>query len=106
MAKPWTNVEEQKLTKLYKTHTSRELAVVLGRSNSAIQGKLKKLQAAGRLAGKTDVRHWTPEEEAKLLTLSTKAAAKQLNRGFAACEKRKYLLNRKVKDVVKNPDDF
>ena len=97
MAKPWTNVEEQKLIELYKTHTSRELAVALGRSNSAIQGKLKKLQAAGRLAGKTDARHWTAEDDAKLLTLSTKAAAKQLNRGFTACEKRKYLLNRKVK---------
>ncbi len=95
--KPWTVAEQRKLLDLYKMHTSREIATLLGRSTQAVESRLTKLRSEGSVDAKCTIPNWTPEEDKQLFLLTSAEASAKLGRTIAACRKRK----RKLKQLAK-----
>lgn len=95
-AQPWTVAEQRKLLNLYRVKTSHEIALILGRTKQAVESRLTKLRAAGKVAVKSDARNWTPKEDNQLLLLTSAEASAKLGRSVEACQKRK----RKLKQLA------
>ena len=92
--KPWTVLEERMAEELYKTMTAREVAKRLGRTQRSVQSRF----AAAKIAvGKKAWRRWTAEDDAYLLTVGDKTAARHLNRGISACKSRRLVLKQLAK---------
>ena len=96
-AKHWTVAEQRKLLELYEVNTSREIALILGRTKQAVESRLTELRAEGKVAVKCDVRNWTPEEETQLFLLTHTEASAKLGRTVGACRKRKCKLKQLAK---------
>ena len=96
-AKHWTVAEQHKLKVLYKTHTSREIAALLGRTKQAVESRLTELRSAGGVDAKCTIPNWAAKEDSLLVSLSSAEASAKLGRTLAACRKRKCKLKQLAK---------
>ena len=96
-AKHWTTAEQCRLIDLYKVKDSSEIALILGRTKQAVESRLTKLRAEGKVAVKRALRNWTPKEDEQLFLLTSTEASAKLGRTVEACQKRRRALKRLAK---------
>lgn len=92
--KPWTILEERRAEELYQTMTAREVAKLLGRTKRSVQSRFV---ASKTTVAKKAWQRWTAADDAYLLSVGNKTAARHLSRGIGACKSRRLVLKQLAK---------